>query len=83
VVQLKSTALSKARDPDLLGIPVWDTVPELQQDAFKELVNKLSWVLGSTYRRPYTRKHSPVRNLATALAREVITNQGYPESVSK
>jgi len=64
-----------------LGIPVADTQPLLQADAFKELVNKLAWTLGSTYRVSYNNARTPARLLAIALAKLVVADSGYPAQI--
>ncbi len=66
-----------------IGIPAHLTQPALQQDVYKELINKLSWAIGSTYRRTYTQRRSNVREAAGRLARDLITEEGYPASIGK
>lgn len=51
-----------------------------QVDGFKELVNKLAWVLGSTYKHPYSSKKGPVHELAVRAARSIVRATGYPKS---
>lgn len=61
-----------------LGVPAAFTHEALQTDAFKELINKLAWALGSTYRVPYNNTRTPARQLASRIARHVLETQGYP-----
>ena len=68
---------------DTLGIPAQYTVPGDQSDCFKELVNKLAWAIGSTYRKPYRGRKSLVREEAIKVATSLIGRQGYPESIKK
>lgn len=67
----------------LLGIPTFLTEPALQTNAFKELVNKIAWAIGSTYKISFSQRRSNVRVVAVALATQIITNEGYPRSISK
>jgi len=62
----------------VLGAPASATHAALQTDAFKELINKLAWALGSTYRTPYNNTSTPTRKLATRIAKHVLSSQGYP-----
>lgn len=72
------------RDPEgVLGIPPHLTQPALQSDCFKELINKLSWALGSTYRAPYKNVRTPARTFALALAQICIRDQGYPRQIAQ
>jgi len=64
-----------------MGIPAAQAQPLLQQDSFKELVNKLAWVLGSTYRVPYSNVRTPARQMAITLARVTIADHGYPSQI--
>jgi len=66
-----------------LGIPPEAAQPQLQQDAFKELINKFAWALGSTYRHPYANKRSPTREYARRIAARVLRDQGYPAQLAK
>ncbi len=76
------TALPLAAPPPL-GIPPHEAQSALQQDAFKELINKIAWALGSTYRQSYNTRRSPARQAAVVLARETIREHGYPLNISK
>lgn len=78
--------VSKARVlevADQLGVPPSDTHPGLQTDVFKELVNKIAWVLGSTYRKPYSTARNPVRSYAVKVATAILRDHGYPEKISR
>jgi len=66
---------------EMLGINVAFTHPQLQTDCFKELINKLSWVLGSTYRKPYSGVRSMARLYALEMAQVVIQEHGYPMKI--
>ncbi len=67
---------------DLLGVPASATHAALQTDSFKELINKLAWALGSTYRTPYNNTSTPTRKLATRIAKHVMSSQGYPLKIA-
>jgi len=71
----------KLKAADTLGIPAAFTHPQLQQDCFKELLNKLAWVLGSTYRKPYSGVRSPARRYALEMATVVMQEHGYPMKI--
>jgi len=66
-----------------LGVKPAETQAALQQDVFKELINKLAWVLGSTYRTRYSTPRCPTRRAAVDLARRVLKSEGYPRSIKK
>lgn len=66
-----------------LGIPASSTDIGSQADAFKEVVNKLSWALGSSYRRPYNNGRMKVRQLAVKIATRLIAQEGWPRSIEK
>ncbi len=70
-------------DPDPLGVPAYDTHEALQTDVFKELVNKLAWALGSTYRLPYANNRTDVRHLARRMASQMIIDHGYPSHIAR
>jgi len=65
-----------------MGIPASEAQPLLQQDGFKELVNKFAWVLGSCYRVPYSNVRTPARQLAMDLARLTQQIHGYPAQIA-
>lgn len=66
-----------------LGVPAVDTVSVLQQDMYKELINKLAWAVGSTYRRAYSRVSAPARVRAIEMARAMIKEHGWPDRIRK
>jgi len=68
---------------DCLGVVASETHAALQTDAFKELVNKLSWALGSTYRQPYSGVRSPARQYAIKMAQAIMRDHGYPSKIAK
>lgn len=76
-------APGQAAVPGPLGIPGKDTLVAFQTEVFKELINKLAWALGSTYRTPYSNLRTDTRQLAIGLAKLVIDKQGYPEYMRK
>ena len=63
------------------GVLPSTTHPALQQDVFKELVNKLAWVLGSTYRVTYSNPRSPARAYALRIVKAVLRDNGYPAKI--
>lgn len=65
------------------GVAPGEAHPTLQTDAFKELINKLSWALGSTYRLQYGSTHNPVRKYAQRIAKKVLADHGYPGKIAK
>jgi len=65
-----------------LGLPAFETQALLQTDVFKELINKLAWALGSTYRTQYGNTRTPTRQLAIALASHLVRTQGYPSKIA-
>lgn len=68
---------------DALGIPAQETQLALQTDVCKELVNKISWVLGSVYRRNYSNMRTPTRKYAWRIVTKVLQDHGYPDKISK
>lgn len=64
-----------------LGIPASEAQAALQSDAYKELVNKLAWALGSSYRMPYTNMRTLARVWACDLAKQTIIEHGYPSAI--
>lgn len=79
----KSLPIPPPPDPrPHLGVPVGLTHPALQTDVFKELVNKFSWALGSTYRTPYGNTRTLTRQLALAMATHFLATQGYPAQIA-
>lgn len=65
-----------------LGLPPHETQIGLQTDAVKELVNKIAWVLGSTYRQPYSNMRTPARAYAWRIVKKVIEDNGYPSKIA-
>ena len=70
-------------DPGTLGIPAHEAQIALQQDAVKELVNKIAWTLGSVYRRNYSNMRTPARAYAWRIVKQVIADHGYPDKIAK
>ncbi len=66
-----------------LGIPPLDTHLALQTDCAKELVNKIAWVLGSTYRVPYANIRTEARQYALRIVKQVTKDHGYPSKIAK
>jgi len=63
--------------------PPLDTHLALQTDCAKELVNKIAWVLGSTYRVPYANMKTDARQYAWRLVKKVLEDHGYPSKIAK
>jgi len=68
---------------DHLGLPPYETQIALQQDAVKELVNKIAWTLGSVYRRSYSHMRTPARAYAWRIVKQCIKDHGYPDKIAK
>lgn len=68
---------------DALGVPPGEAQIALQQDAVKELVNKIAWTLGSVYRRNYSNMRTPARAYAWRIVKQVIKDHGYPDKIAK
>ncbi len=66
-----------------LGIPASETALGQQSDFFKELVNKMAWVLGTSYRCSYQRLDTESRLTALALANRVLSAHGYGAHLAK
>ncbi len=66
-----------------LGIPPHEAQIGLQQDVVKELVNKIAWTLGSVYRRSYSNMRTPARAYAWRIVKRCISDNGYPDKISK
>lgn len=60
-----------------------DTHPALQTDAFKEVINKLAWALGTTYRVPYSNSKTLCRQWALELAKQTLKSHGYPSKIGR
>jgi len=65
------------------GIPVEEAVVALQTDAYKELINKLAWVIGSFYRVSYSSSRLPPRQYAVRVAKAILSTHGYPRKIAK
>jgi len=83
VTQTQKKAPGADTAPEPLGVPPPESIVGFQTEVFKELINKFAWVLGSTYRVPYSNKGSPARQLATLIAKRIIEKQGYPKYMEK
>lgn len=77
-----SRALSSSAEAPL-GTPPLDTHLSLQTDCAKELVNKIAWVLGSTYRVPYANMRSDARQYAWRMVKRILEDHGYPNKIAK
>lgn len=66
-----------------LGIPASETQIALQQDVVKELANKISWVLGSTYRTGYSSMRLPARAYAWRIVKRILEDHGYPLKIKR
>jgi len=76
-------AVDQSLVDDPLGIPSHLAQPALQQDMVKELVNKVSWALGSVYRRNYSNMRTPAREYAWRIVKQVLKDHGYPDKIAK
>lgn len=65
------------------GIPPGTTQIQLEPDVCKELTNKLTWAIGSTYRTRYSGKRNPVRDYAWRIAQAIIKSHGFPTHIAK
>lgn len=65
-----------------LGVPAYEAQIALQQDVVKELVNKVAWVLGSTYRASYSSMRMPARAYAWRIVKKIIEDHGYPTKIA-
>jgi len=68
---------------DPLGVSPLDTHLALQTDIAKELVNKIAWVLGSTYRVPYANMRTEARQYAWRIVKRILEDHGYPSKIAK
>ncbi len=75
--------LPRPGSPSAFGIPASQTHPALQTDSYKEIVNKISWCLGSVYRVPYAGKRTAVRIYAERIAQAVVRDHGYPLKIKR
>lgn len=62
------------------GVGPSDTPSEIQITVFKELINKLSWTIGSTYKKRYSGKSTEVADYARMCAHAIVRDHGYPVS---
>ena len=53
------------------------TPGEVQLAFHKELVNKISWVIGSAYKKRYSGKATPVSEYARLVVKAIIRDHGY------
>ena len=53
------------------------TAGEAQLAFHKELVNKLSWVLGSAYKKRYSGKNAEVNLYARRIVKKILSDHGY------
>jgi len=60
------------------GVAPASVGPQVQSDVFKELINKLSWTIGSTYKKRYSGKQSDVGDYARMCAHAILRDHGYP-----
>ena len=67
---------------DAFGISAGQTLLAFQTDSWKELVNKLSWAIGSTYRIQYGSVNNPSRKYALRIARRILMDHGYPSKIA-
>lgn len=68
---------------DPFGIPPREAQDALKADAYKELINKIAWVLGSTYRVNYSNTRMPARKYAQILVGAIIRDHGFPKDLAK
>jgi len=71
------------QSPSPLGVNASATHEALQADCYKELINKLAWAIGSTFRTPFSNSRTPTRQLARKLASTLIVEHGYPERIAR
>ncbi len=79
---LRGGALPRPKSSETFGVPGSETHLGLQTDSFQEIVNKLAWVLGSTYRVQYSNRRSPARLYAQRIATAIVKAHGYPSKIS-
>lgn len=65
---------------EAFGVSAGQVGPQAQMDVFKELINKLSWALGSTYKKRYSGRKSPVADYSRMVAHAILRDHGYPVS---
>jgi len=64
-----------------LGIPPKDTQDALKADHYKELINKVAWVLGSAYDASYSNINQPARKYAQRIVGAIIRDHGFPRKL--
>ena len=64
------------------GISAYEAHSQLQTDSYQEIVNKIAWVLGSTFRVQYSNRRSPARLYAQRIATAIVKAHGYPSKIS-
>lgn len=74
-------AFTVTLSPDAFGIPSTDTVSTMQADAFKELVNKIAWAVGSAYQVPYAGERTRCRTYVRYLVADIMRDHGYPVKI--
>jgi len=81
-LQLKRPPANREASFSCLGIPATEAQPALQSDAYKELINKLAWAIGSSYDTPYNNTRTQTRATAIELASALIASHGYPRKIA-
>jgi len=66
-----------------LGISSEDIDITTHSRVWRELLNKMSWVIGTVYGVPYSSTTCSARGEALVLARLLLADQGYPKSMMK
>ena len=56
---------------------VGDINSEAKLAFIKELTNKLSWVIGSSYKKRYSGKRGPVNDYAARMVKRILKDHGY------
>jgi len=80
--QLPAVALYP-REEHPFGIPTGDAQEDLRADVYKELINKIAWALGSTYRVNYSNSQQAARKYANRVVGRIISDHGFPHSIKK
>jgi len=63
--------------PFAFGVPPLEVSDQEQYDHVKELQNKLSWAIGSTYRQAYSSRASPVADYVRRVTGAILRDHGY------
>jgi len=66
-----------------MGLTSAEIDPRAHGSVWRELLNKLSWTIGSVYGVSYSRTDSIPREQALVLARLLLENQGYPRAMKR